>query len=157
MSSRTCLLLLIIVFVGCTSDKNSVEGNEVDYAALILEPNELIELYQSFIDSNRFEEAKLISTEAGKVWLDELAHIVLSDEEPDSTILNTKFLDIDCQSITQDSLRCYCIARDQDGAYDVSFIVVKENKYWRIDAPEDDEDYIEEQIIIDMLDDLKSN
>lgn len=112
-------------------------------------PEEVLMQYQKYIDNNQFEEAKKLSTAAGKEWLSELASII-EDEQPDSTLMNTQFLSINCQE-EGDILVCDCVLEDQYEKYTATYRLVKEEEQWLIDAPE--EEIIIENDIIEALPD----
>lgn len=118
--------------------------------ALDLKPEQVIKFYQSHIDSNRFEMAKALSTEAGRIWIDTLASIINSSEEMDSTFLQTTFSSILCAE-KNDTAYCNCILTDQDGAYEQAYILVKQSGQWKVDAPEDDGLYFDDNAIREII------
>lgn len=143
---------LLITFSACQNDTTGTESNLItetaDYPA---QPEGVIRLYQAHIDSNRFDQAKLYSTLAGKIWVDTLSRIINSSgEEMDSTLLQTQFLQINCQ-IEQDTAVCNCLASDQDGPYEVLYTLIREKNQWKVDAPKEEDLWIDEQLIQDMI------
>jgi len=100
-------------------------------------PEEVLKTYQGLVDKNKLEEAKALSTEAGREWLDELAEIIAS-EQPDSTILHTTFLSTHCEG-EGDTLYCQCVLEDQYERYTSDYALVKSaDGRWLVDAPRDD-------------------
>jgi hypothetical protein len=145
-------LFLLLLFSACRNDTSAGEGERGGSVTPYPEqPEAVIRQYQAHIDSNRFEQAKMLSTEAGKTWIDTLSKIInSSEEELDSTLLQTQFLKIDCQ-IKQDTALCNCLASDQDGAYEVAYTLIRQANQWKIDAPKEDDLWIDEQLIQDMI------
>jgi hypothetical protein len=143
---------LLLLFSACQNDSSTGEGErERSVADYPEQPETVIQQYQAHIDSNRFEQAKMLSTDAGKIWIDTLSRIINSSgEELDSTLLQTKFLKIDCQ-IKQDTALCNCLASDQDGAYEIAYTLIRQANQWKVDAPEEDDLWIDEQLIQDMI------
>lgn len=145
-------LCLLLIFSACRNKPSGGEGErDIPAAPYPEQPEAVIRQYQAHIDSNRFEQAKMLSTEAGKTWIDTLSRIINnSGEELDSTLLQTQFLKIDCQ-IRQDTALCNCLASDQDGAYEVAYTLIRQADQWKIDAPKEDDLWIDEQLIQDMI------
>lgn len=115
------------------------------------QPEEVIKIYQAHVDSNRFEQAKRFSTPDGQAWLDTLSNIIInSGEEMDSTLLQTRFLKIDCQ-IVRDTAVCNCLATDQDVKYEMTYQLLREEGKWKVKAPENDDLYIDEQAIQEKI------
>ncbi len=144
-----CLLFILPACQNDPPDRDTSPDTQIaDYPE---QPEAVIRLYQAHIDSNRFEQAKLLSTAAGKVWIDTLSRIINSSvEELDSTLLQTQFLRIDCQ-IEQDTAFCNCVASDQDGPYEVGYTLIRETGRWKVDAPKEDDLWIDEQLIQEMI------
>jgi hypothetical protein len=138
MKKNITYLLVIFFMISCQPDSNQPET-----------PEEVLKLYQQYIDNNQFEEAKTLSTEAGKEWLSELAAIIV-DEQPDSTILTTRFLSVNCTE-KERMLICECELEDQYEKYTAEFRLVKVEGRWMVDAPE--EDIIIENDIIEAMPD----
>lgn len=142
---------LLLIISACTEDgPEDVQAPpaEEPYPE---QPEEVIKIYQAHVDSNRFEQAKRFSTAAGQAWLDTLSNVILgSGAEMDSTLLQTRFLKIDCQ-VRQDTAICNCLATDQDGPYEVLYQLVRQEGRWKVEAPDNDDLFIDEQLIQDMI------
>lgn len=134
------LLACLLCFTAC---KNESKKSQT--------PEEVLQEYQGYIDRNEFEAAKELSTPAGQNWLTELAEIIAM-EQPDSTLLNTEFLAMNCSG-QGDTLICACQMRDQYEEYPAEYILVKMNDRWLVDAPQD-EIIIEDDIIESIPDSL---
>ncbi len=122
------ILLLFFAALGCKNQPSLDED-------LPNSPEEVIRQYQAWVDSNRFDQAKYLSTPREKKRLDELAKII-ADDLMDATILNSVFHDIRCQTIG-DTARCLCEIEDQYEKYTIEYTLVRVNGQWLIDAPED--------------------
>ncbi len=144
------LLPVLIILIGCKREEPKPET-----------PEEVLRHYQSYIDKNKFEEARALSTSAGQQWLSELEAII-SNEQVDSTVLETKFLSLSCAG-PGDTLTCSCVLEDQYERYTAEYRLVRIQGQWLVDAPEEDiiidndiiesvpdsllKEYLEEEII----------
>lgn len=137
MRSYLLLLLLATCLWSCEADPETP-------------PDEVVRMYQAYIDQNEFAQAALLSTSAEQKRLQELAQMIAGDM--DSTILETVFERIDCQ-IQRDTARCTCLLEDQYEAYSALFVLVKPNGNWLIDLPEEEEIEYDEDLeaIMDSL------
>ena len=100
-------------------------------------PETVIQQYQAYMDSNRFERAALLSTPEGKDMLNMLAQIMAGDP-PDSTIIHTQILDMNCTTVL-DTARCECQLKDEYEAYQSIFKLVRIDGQWLVDVPEEDD------------------
>jgi len=98
-------------------------------------PEEVLRLYQGYVDSNKFEDAKKFCTHSERDRLDKLA-LAISNEWQDSTIFTTTFLKVDCKEKEQRVL-CHCMVQDEYEKYEADYILVKEKGKWLVDAPEE--------------------
>ncbi|HMQ47040.1 MAG TPA: hypothetical protein PKA00_06325 [Saprospiraceae bacterium] len=140
---RNYLLLATACLICLNACKNESKKDQT--------PEEVLQEYQGYIDRNEFDAAKQLSTPAGQNWLSELAEII-SMEQPDSTILNTEFLTMNCTG-EGDTLICACQMRDQYEQYPAEYILVRINERWLVDAPRE-EIIIEDDIIEAIPDSL---
>lgn len=106
-------------------------------------PETVIQQYQAFMDSNRFERAALLSTPAGKDMLGMLAQIMAGDP-PDSTIIHTQILDMNCTTVA-DTARCQCQLKDEYEEYQSLFKLVKIEGQWLVDVPEEEDVELSEE------------
>lgn len=140
-----------MILSACQNDSADTRGivtQITDYPEL---PEEVIRQYQASIDSNRFEQAKLLSTVAGKNWIDTLSRIINSSgDDMDSTLLQTQFVQIDCQ-MKVDTAICNCLANDRDGSYEILYTLIREENKWKVDAPEEEDLWIDEELIQEMI------
>ncbi len=105
-----------------------------------LPPEEVIRQYQSFIDLNRFDDAKKLSTPAEQKRLDEEATLIAM-LPADSTVLHTVFHKIQCREINNHLVVCDCLLEDEEaGEYEATFHLVKAHGTWLIDFPHFDEE-----------------
>lgn len=123
--NRLFLFFLLLCSWACQSDPPPPQS-----------PQDILKAYQKHIDNNEFEAARQLSTEAGKVWLTDLETII-AGEAPDSTLLTTQFLSIDCEEEGA-FLICECTLKDQYEEYTAVYRLVKSEDTWLVDAPQDD-------------------
>ena len=116
-----------------------------------VEPERVVRQYQRYIDNNRFEAAKKISTFKEGERLSRLA-ADMANEQHDA-ILNTQFLDISCEEKSGIAL-CLCDLRDQYEDYSVVYKLVLSGNDWLIDAPDERGSSAEAQIVQELLDEL---
>ena len=83
-------------------------------------PETVVRQYQALMDSNRFERAALLSTPDGKAMLNMLAEIMAGDP-PDSSIVHTNFLDLNCVIEEGNTAQCNCLLRDEYEEYTSQF------------------------------------
>lgn len=115
------------------------------------EPERVVRQYQGFIDNNRFEAAKKISTYKEGERLTRLAADMAKEKH--DAILNTEFLDISCEEKSGIAL-CLCDLRDQYEDYSVVYKLVLSGSNWLIDAPDERGSGVEAQIVQELLDEL---
>lgn len=114
-------------------------------------PELVVKQYQDYIDNNRFEAAKRISTfKEGK----RLARLALEmARETDEAILDTKFLRIDCEE-KNDIALCLCDLQDQYEEYSLVYKLVRSDNSWLMDAPDERGGGAEAQIVQELLEEL---
>ncbi len=104
----------------------------------VLPPEEVIRQYQGFIDVDRYEDAKALSTPAERERLDALAEF-MAGMPADSTVIHTIFHRINCREMADGAVVCDCVMEDEEGEYDAVFQLVKINGTWRVDVPAEEE------------------
>ena len=134
------LAALLILIAGCKREEPKPET-----------PEEVLKQYQAYIDKNKFEEARTLSTPAGRQWLSELEAII-SNEKADSTVLDTRFLSLACEG-PGDTVQCACVMEDQYEKYTAEYRLVRLESQWLVDAPEE-EIIIENDILESIPDSL---
>ena len=140
-----------MILSACQNDSAGTVNVPTQVADYPEQPEEVIRQYQANVDSNRFEQAKLLSTATGKIWIDTLSRIINSSgEEMDSTLLQTQFVQMDCQ-VKQDTAICNCLASDQDGSYEILYTLIREENKWKVDAPKEEDMWIDEELIQEMI------
>lgn len=121
MRSIIYLLFVLIISLGaCTDDPETT-------------PEEVVKLYQAYVDQNEFDKARELSTAAEAKRLQELEQMIAADA--DSSILYTSFEQINCTEISAGTVECDCLLADQYETYFALFIVVRQNGQWLIDLP----------------------
>lgn len=143
------LVIGIICGIGC-KNKAPAQSETAQAAPLATTPEEVVRLFQSYMDSNLFAQAQEISTPRGQEILRGLAGIV--DTEPsDSTVFHTEFLNIACREVA-DTAFCLCKLKDEYEEYESEYILLKIGGRWFVDAP--DEAPMEEEDFFDLPDSL---
>lgn len=127
--------LLSWMFFACQDDPKGADADQM--APLPNTPETVIQQYQAYMDSNRFERAALLSTPEGKDMLNMLAQIMAGDP-PDSTIIHTQILDMNCTTVL-DTARCECQLKDEYEEYQSLFKLVRIDGQWLVDVPEEDD------------------
>ena len=138
---RYFLFLIIGVFF-FTSCQNTEEIGEP--------PEFVLKRYQSFIDKNQFEEAKKLSTSEEIKRLEELAQYMASEISNEATVLNTIFVRVHCQERATYA-RCACELKDQYEEYEADYILVKIKGRWLVDAPMEEGDVFEGDMIDEIM------
>jgi hypothetical protein len=99
-------------------------------------PEHALRQYQAYIDNNQYDEAIAMSTPAEQQRLAREARLM--QLEPDSSLLHTTFLSIQCTEIL-DTAYCACQLNDAYGAYEARYRLVKIKQYWQMDTPPGDQ------------------
>ncbi len=133
-----CLIAAVATLAGCKQERSKPE-----------KPEDVLRQYQAYIDKNKFEEARALSTPKGRDWLAELEKII-KNEQTDSTLLDTKFLSLFCKG-PGDTLVCNCVLEDQYERYTTDYKLIRIDGQWLVDAPE--EDIIIENDVIESIPD----
>ena len=115
-------------------------------------PEEVLQMYQNFVDKNYFDKARSLCTATEKERLNDL-EAILEKELQDSTILTTVFLKIDCQTKGKIT-RCDCLVKDEYEQYQAEYKLVKKGGVWLVDSP-DEEIIIESDVIQNTLEEMK--
>ena len=116
------LLILLFGFLGCLNDSKT-EDNDC-----LLAQERLVE-WQRLVDLGRFAEAKLLSTDSTKVWLDEIADISAEED----TVAITTLQEIQCE-ITKDTANCSYFTIEDGEKIDNSVQLLKINGTWLVDV-----------------------
>lgn len=143
------LVIGAICGIGC-KNKAPEQSETAQAGPLATTPEEVVRLFQSYMDSNLFAQAQEISTPRGQEILRGLAGIV--DTEPsDSTVFHTEFLNINCREVA-DTAFCLCKLKDEYEEYESEYILLRIGGRWLVDAP--DEAPMEEEDFFDLPDSL---
>ncbi|MCI5081919.1 MAG: hypothetical protein MRY78_09510 [Saprospiraceae bacterium] len=140
------LLLCGIILPSCQEDSQAGA-----------DPEEVIRLYQGYIDKNEFAEAKRLSTVKEQMRLVEIEKIIKEESARDpeaAAILHTAFHTINCE-VKEEAAICICDLEDEYERYKQEFRLVRINNSWKVDAPEE-EIIIDDEIIQDAIDSLNS-
>lgn len=97
-------------------------------------PEEVVRQWQAYIDSNNFEEAKKLSTQATADLLDLLAGMI-PPEMMEEQMGKTEVLEVSCE-IEGEKATCSCrINYDGQEETDDFFLVMEEGQ-WKVDLPD---------------------
>ena len=131
------LIFGIAVFAsGCGSDKVASAQQKSDNA-LANTPEAVVRQWQAFVDANRAEEAKMLSTERTKKFIDD------SPKIPNEEIVETIFSNMKCREMGDRAVCVYYTTTSSDTLKILdSLDVVRENGQWKVDIIEsgDEED-----------------
>lgn len=144
------MFVLLLGLSACTSGDRQEREEAMSRSSG--EPAQVVRDYQRYVDNNQFARAKSLSTQEERDRLDQLADM-LAGELQDSTILNSEFLNLDCET-KGDLARCYCRIRDQYETYETVYTLVRRRGRWLIAAPEE-EFPLEEGALENMLEELQ--
>lgn len=150
MKQYVMLAVLLAVLGSCASGEQQEDERTASRPSA--GPAEVVRDYQQFVDRNQFERAKVLSTREEQQRLDELAKM-LAGELQDSTILESEFLELECET-KGDLANCYCRIRDQYETYEMVYTLVRRRGRWLIAAPEE-EFPVEDPAVDRMLDQLQ--
>ncbi len=116
------LLVFLLGFSACQNDTNKQHGKPNNH------PQEILVEWQKLVDLGQFAQAKLLSTDSTKIWLDEIAQIEVDDD----SIAVSQLQQIHCD-ISHDTADCtYYILEDGEKLYN-SIQLVKKNGVWLVD------------------------
>lgn len=128
---------------------------EQERVALPNTPKEVVKAYQAYYDKNEFQQAKQLSTERGKVQLEEIKKAI-ANEPPDSTVFTTTFLDMNCEIMVNRAV-CKCFVKDNyEDRYTTVYHLVEENGQWLVDAPEEDFEIDSDQMFKNFIDEQQT-
>lgn len=135
-------ILIVGLFSACGGNVNSgadLASTEAVPDTLPNTPEELVRLYQSYIDSNLFLQAQRLSTPRSAA-LHEMMAAIVADTPSDSSLIHTQFLSMDCV-VEQDTAVCNCLLKDEYEEYASEYILVKTDGQWLVDLPDEESDF----------------
>lgn len=136
-----CLLMLLI---SCQNDsKNSSENTAITHPTT---PEGVVRLWQTHIDKNEFNAAKVLSTKRGKDWINGI-QAFLEGENMDSIITTTNFLNMNCVENGMDAYCVYFFKSEEGDMFQDTFFLKKESNLWLVDIPEDEGVPTEEELM----------
>ncbi|MBK7409961.1 MAG: hypothetical protein IPJ40_19080 [Saprospirales bacterium] len=98
-------------------------------------PESVVRQWQSHVDHNEFEKAKVLSaprTEALLSWME----VLLSEMDADSVVTQTDFKEINCKE-SGDKAVCYYTMEEEGQTFYDSFLLVRIDGKWLVDLPEE--------------------
>lgn len=154
-AGRVFLLLAAGLFLLFFSCKREGPASERAVVTPEMSPEEVVKLYQSYMDRIMFAEAMTLSTDEEKERLAEVMRI-LQRESPDSTRSTSVFLKMKC-NVEKDRAECFCRIKDEFDTYNTMFVLLRINDRWLMDAPPEEEIYFDEEAMDNVLDSLLEN
>ena len=136
-------------FIFCCGVIFLLAACESDESPRTIPPEMVIKKYQEFIDKNRFDAAKNLSTERGKEMIEEM-EASIPEDLMEYTLLVTKFYEIDCE-INGNAATCICDLEDDYERYEALYNLVQVEGRWLVDAPEEDMEFEEINEMIDEI------
>lgn len=115
-------------------------------------PEQTVRLFQGYMDKNLFDEAKKLCTPNEQKRLTALVD-ELNGSYLDSTVLHTKFLELDC-TVEDRTAYCFCRVEDEYEQYEMEYILVRRSGRWLIDIPENSGVPETDKIVDDVLQSL---
>jgi len=146
------LILLLATLLACQSDPPADDAGLMD--AELGSPEAVVRRYQHYVDNNQFEAAKALSTAAEQQRLQDMAFVIQNMEDPDSSILQTRFLSIDCQEPSDSTAVCACRLQDQYETYSTQFELLRRDGQWLVQPPPMEKDGPDMDAIEQMMDSL---
>lgn len=138
-------IILLLFLAGCQEERAFPETAE-----------DTLRQYQSYIDNNDFVNARLLSTPKEQARLVELEKIINEEvvvSQSESSLLHTIFHSIKCEK-KEMYTECICELEDEYERYKQLFRLVQKDKYWLVDAP-DEEIIINDEVLLNVIDSLK--
>jgi hypothetical protein len=130
--------------LSCQNDaKNSSENTTKTHPT---SPEGVVRLWQTHIDKNEFNAAKLLSTQRGKDWINGI-QAFLEGENMDSIITTTNFMNMNCVENGMDAYCVYLFKSEEGDTFQDTFFLKRENDLWFVDIPEDEGVPTEEELM----------
>jgi hypothetical protein len=135
----------VLLLAACQNDSKSTESIPVT-------PEEVCRAWQKYIDTNKFDEAKKLSTPRAVGVIESIQNMLtMGDEGLD--VVETNFLEMNCVE-RGDTATCYFLIREEGEEFRDSFALVRVNGRWLVDLPENDEP--SESEMQELFDNLES-
>lgn len=133
------LLLFSMSMITCQNDSPSTQTTTTAIPSIKhpTTPEAVVRLYQSFLDANKFDEAKRLGTTAEQERLEMLKGII-TGELLDSTVVQTNFIALNCN---KEGDKALCLGRyiaEENEEYEDTFRLTKINEKWLIDITSED-------------------
>lgn len=112
-------------------------------------PEAVVRLYQKYLDDNKFELAKRLSTPKEQERLNMLSEII-SGDLLDSTLLKTVFLKLNCQEEGTTAI-CTGVYKEDDEEYEDEFKLTKINGQWLVDVTEEEVFFETQEVVNDSI------
>lgn len=135
---KVCSICIIITILSCNLDNNT-------------NPEGVARKWQALLDSNKFEDARRLSTEKARQFIDMIEDATRLDSTlSQETFVATKFLKISCTE-KGDTAYCACIIEVDGEQYPDTIQLVRSSGAWLVDI-KDVSPLKDEEDINDILD-----
>jgi len=116
-----CWFLILTIF-SCQNDP-----------PLPKEPAAVVEQWQEWINKNNFAQAKRLSTENAREWIDWINEVLKEGNITEET--TSDFRNIDCK-VDNNNATCFCQIEELGEIFADTFFLIKEKEQWLINIPE---------------------
>lgn len=153
MKSSFFILLTFTFFcLACGNDPKIDEQTKKETTMeepLPTTPEAVVRLYQKYLDNNKFELAKRLSTPKEQERLNMLSEII-SGDLLDSTLLKTVFIKLDCK---EDAITAICtgVYKEDDEEYEDEFKLTKIDGQWLVDVTEEEVFFETQEVVNDSI------
>ena len=114
--------LIICIFTNCQND-----------TPLPKDPAAVVEQWQVWINKNNFDQARHLSTENTKEWIDWINQVLNEGNITEET--TSIFRNIDC-NVNGSNATCFCQIEEVGEIFTDTFFLIKEKNQWLINIPE---------------------
>ncbi len=97
------------------------------------EPASVVEQWQEWINKNNFDQARRLSTENAREWIDWISEVLEEGNITDETI--SVFQKVDCK-VEKNNATCFCQIEEMGEIFADTFFLVKEKDQWLVNIPE---------------------
>jgi len=116
-----CWFLILTIF-SCQNDP-----------PLPKQPAAVVEQWQEWINKNNFAQAKRLSTENAREWIDWINEVLKEGNITEET--TSDFRNIDCK-VDNNNATCFCQIEELGEIFADTFFLIKEKDQWLINIPE---------------------
>ena len=142
-----CCFLLIFL-LACASESATTEMAHPET------PEAVVRTWQKLVDNNEFAKARQLSTPNAIALIDIIETFQMS-EPADSSIIETRFLSLNCQT-AEEAATCFALIEYEGEKIQDTIYLVKTEGKWLMDIPEEESDY-ESDVIEEMMQEIEED